>query len=177
MIRLFTALIKTILEYITDENLFQDTTNGFSHYDKSCPKCGAKGNLSSYGNYSRWLVFLKNKSIFSQRVRPLRFECASCGATHALLPDVIVPYSPYSLRFKLSALIAYYERDCTVVEICERFCIAVSTIYEWKKLFLSHKELVYDASCNLSERLRDFFHRNAFSFLQGAYATSRSAPP
>ena len=193
MIRLFTALCKTVLDSLTDKELFRRATDGFRHYDKSCPQCGAPRKLSIHGDYSRWLVSYKDETI-AQRILPPRFKCASCKTTHALLPDVLIPYSPYSLRFKLSVLIAYFQRDSTVTAICERFEIAVSTLYEWKKLFLSHKELflgvlinrkypAQDFLCGLldhgcpSDRLLDFFCRHNFSFLQGPRKAPRSVPP
>ena len=194
MIRLFSALCKTVLDSLTDKELFRRATDGFRHYDKSCPQCGASGKLSTHGDYSRWLVSYKDEKSFAQRILPPRFKCASCNTTHALLPDVLIPYSQYSLRFKLSVLIAYFQRDSTVTAICEQFEIAVSTLYAWKKLFLSHKELflgvllnrkepaqvflrgLFDHVC-LCDRLSDFFRRHTFSFLQGPRKASRSVPP
>jgi len=183
MIRFFTKLCKSLLENFTDVAIFNEATEVFRHYDEKCPRCGASGKLSPYGSYSRNLVSCKGGMTIESRVSPLRFECASCGATHALLPDILIPYSPYSLRFTLSALIAYFERDTTVAAICERFSIAVSTLYSWKERLIEHKELLLGilasqaessidflrnllgAAC-LSGQLRSFFHRHAFSFMQ-----------
>jgi hypothetical protein len=155
----------------------------FRHYDEKCPRCGACGKLSSYGDYSRNLVSYKDGVTIESSVSPLRFECASCGTTHALLPDILIPYSPYSLRFKFSVLIAYFEKDSTVAAVCNRFGIAVSTLYSWKERLLEHKELLlgilasreesaiaflrslFGAAC-FSDHLRSFFHRHAFSFMQ-----------
>jgi ribosomal protein S27AE len=194
MIRLFSKLCKTILNCLTDEDLFLDATDGFKHYDKSCPCCGATGKLAPHGDYTRWLVFLKSGVIFCQRLRPLRFICSSCGTTHALLPDILVPYSPYSLRFKLVVLIAYYERESTVVEVCERYNIAISTLYRWIALFLLHKDLflgillsqkqpaiaflhgLFNAA-NISNHLHSFFHKYSSSFLQNPHTAARTAPP
>ena len=114
--------------------------------------------------------------------------------THALLPDILIPYSPYSLRFKLAVLTAYFERDATVAAICERFGIAVSTLYSWKKRLLEHKVLLLGmlesrkesgiiflrnlsgAAC-LSDTLRSFFRRHVFSFMQGQPAKATRSPP
>jgi transposase-like protein/ribosomal protein S27AE len=195
MIRLFIGLCKAFYESLSDEAIFLEATGGFRPFDQKCPRCGAAGKLSPYGSYFRGLVSLAGEEIDDRRVSPLRFKCGSCGATHALLPDILIPYSPYSLRFKLSVLIAYFERDTTVAAVCERFGIAVSTLYEWKKLLLEHKDLMLgvlasrktDAlaflrglfeSSRLSSRIRDFFRRHAVSFLQNqSMATTRSIPP
>ena len=178
------ALCKTILEIIPEEQCFLDATNGFSHYGEACPKCGATGKLSDHGDYTRGLVTIIKGIASSCRVRPSRFKCASCNATHALLPDMLVPYSPYTLRFKLLALLAYFERTADVASVCERVGIAVSTLYEWKKTLASHKELLFGVviaqnkepaafirellgSRDPSGILRGFFHRHGASFMQG----------
>jgi len=180
---------------MTDEAIFQYTTNIFHYRDYACHNCGAIGKLSSYGEYSRNLIQYINGKTDEQRIKPLRFECTSCEKTHALLPDILVPYSPYNLRFMLIVLIAYYERNTTVVKLCERFGIAVSTLYEWKKRMLAHKELMFgmlksmkeSASVflkglleapDLSERLYDFFNRYGLSFMQSKpNLTTQSRPP
>ena len=166
----------------------------FRQYDEKCPRCGASGKLSSYGTYSRNLVSYKDGMTIESRVSPRRFKCASCGATHALLPDILVPYSPYSLRFKLSVLIAYFEKSMKTAEIHEHLGIAVSTLYSWKKRLLEHKDIflgilaskeesaiafihkLLGASC-ISDNLRSFFHQYAFSFMQSSSTATRSRPP
>ena len=195
MIRLFTALCKTMLESLTDGAIFQESTDGFKHHGEKCPSCGATGKLAEYGKYNRSLVSIHKKKVGESRVSPLRFSCASCGSTHALLPDIITPYSPYSLRFKLCALIAYFKRDTTVEGVCKQFGIAVSTIYAWKGLLLSHKELMLGvlasrkesahafligllSSADLSARLRGFHSKHAHSFLQGrSKVAAQTRPP
>jgi len=195
MIRLFTALGKSILDKLTDEHAFREVTDIFRHYDQRCPHCGAYGRLYPYGSYSRNLVSFEDSQTIEHRINTLRFKCLSCIKTHALLPDVLIPYSPYSMRFKLSVLAAYFQRDTTVAALCERFGIAISTLYAWKKRLLSHKELMTGAlasrkeqalsfihnlldSAGSSDCLRSFFSKHAFSFMQGiSKATTRLYPP
>jgi transposase-like protein len=195
MIRVFTALCKSLLEQLTDVAIFKDATDGFCHYDESCPNCGAVGKLSPYGGYSRNLVSYEDGETVEECVNPRRFKCASCGVTHAVLPVVVVPYSPYSLRFKLAAVTAYFERNTTITAICKHFGIAVSTLYSWKELLNEHKELLLGMvesqkesaitflqnlleTPRLSDRLRSFFRQYAFSFMQRTPATTtRSYPP
>ena len=195
MIRVFSILCKTLLEKLSDVEIFKKATDEFDHYNESCPRCGAFGKLSPCGSYSRDLVSYEDGVTVDSRVSPRRFKCASCGATHALLPDILIPYSPYSLRFKLTALTAYFDKDTIVSAVCERFGIAISTLYSWKKLLLEHKELLLGIIVSqkesatffiqslllspcLSERLSSFFRRHAFSFMQRMPLTAtRSLPP
>jgi len=195
MIRVFAALCKTLLEFLSDEQIFQDASDGYIHHAGECPCCGTKGWLSAYGGYLRWLVSLRKRRTVCCHIWIRRFECGSCGSTHALLPDILVPYSPYSLHFKLTVLIAYHERDCTVEALCMEFGIAISTLYEWIKCLASHKELMIGvmlnrkasalgflsnliASADLSGILNRFFRKYGFSFMQRApVAATLSKPP
>jgi len=195
MIRLFKELCKTLLEHLSDDNIYQDAADGYIHQNKSCPKCGAVGKLEPYGGYFRWLVTLRKRKTVDIRIWIRRFECASCGATHALLPDILMPYSMYSLHFKLTVLIAYFERSSTVMALCESFDIAVSTLYEWLKRLSSHKDLMIGVmmsrktsapgflralidSDGLSDVLYRFFIKYGFSFMQGAsVSAAQSVPP
>jgi len=197
MILLFTHICKYLLnksENFSNERLFQDATDRFNYRGKNCPKCRALGRLMSYGGYFRRLISRKEDEITDSLIYTLRFKCKSCNSTHALLPDVLIPYSRYSLRFKLLALIAYFERKTTVVNICESFNIAVSTLYEWKKQLLLHKDLLIglllsqkttgldfirtflntESTPNPLER---FFNKHGFSFLRKRGLATHTVPP
>jgi len=195
MIRFFTKLCKRLLENINDEGIFKDATGSFTHYNEKCPSCNASMKLAPHGDYGRGLVSFEGEGVVERRIRPKRFKCGSCGSTHALLPDILIPYSPYSFRFQLCALIAYFKRDMTVVAICQYFGIAVSTLYKWKKLLISHKELflgilgsqkepaltflhgLFESAC-LSFHLKNFFRQFAFSFMQATpLKAARNRPP
>ena len=195
MIRLFTALCKTILENLSDEMIFNDETDKYQHHNERCPNCGSIGKLAPYSGYSRNCVYHKDGKNIDARVNPIRFKCYSCGKTHALLPDILIPYSPYSFSFMLTVMIAYFERDTTVVSICEHYEIAISTIYEWKKRLLLHKDLMLGMlisrktsalaflqgllnSQSLSNLLFQFFRKYNFSFLQNnSGITTQIHPP
>jgi len=195
MIRHFTTLCKTSLKYLSDEMTFEGTTKEYRPYNESCPKCGAKGKITTYGYYKRFLVSIEEQRPKETKIKPLRFKCSSCKATHALLPANLIPYSSYSLRFKLIVLIAYFERTTSVVEVCANYSIAVSTLYCWKHKLLEHKELllgelinrktssldfIWDlfSTWNFVEKLKDFFGKHGFSFMQNlAITTTRSISP
>ena len=183
MIRLFTALCKTRLKILSEGVLFQEATGGHRHLGKRCPRCGAVGKLSGYGDYGRDLSSFEDGKAVDRKVRPKRVKCGSCGATHALLPDIAIPYGRYSLVFVLTVLTAYFERATTVEKICVNFKIAISTIYEWKKRMVSDKELMLGMlisrkapalgflrgllrSDRLSGILREFYRNHGFSFMQ-----------
>jgi len=161
---------------------------GFCHYSVACPRCGAVGKFLEYGDYERNHVSYAGGRVLDSRVRPCRIKCLSCLKTHALLPDTITPYSPYSLCFKLIVLIAYLERDVPVTAICDSFGIAVSTLYEWKKIMLAQKDIMLGVlisrktsalsflkdmlnSGDISGIIAEFFKQFNFSFMQVASVT------
>ena len=70
-----------------------------------------------------------------------RVLCTSCGHTHALIPDVLIPFGSYSLCFILSALQRYLNRSSTVAALCDSLQISISTLYGWIHLFEQHASL------------------------------------
>jgi hypothetical protein len=196
MIRLFNALCKVNIPNSYDDiQRFQHTTSEYSHYEEQCPKCGAVGKMTSHGDYSRWLVHINQGKIAENLLNPKRFKCSSCNSTHALLPDVIVPNSPYSLLFMLNVLSAYIQRDSTVVDLCVNYRIAVSTLYRWKKRLLTQKALflgylftkdisllsfindLIHVCTHLSIRLSRFYRTHGFSFMENKGTPTQSTPP
>jgi len=113
-----------------------------------------------------------------------RVRCKSCGHTHAILPDDIVPYSTYSLLFILRVLAAHFPGLETVEQLCRRYGIPPSMLYQWKAVFLEHKRLwpgvlkhAETGSAQFIRRLLDlpgysdnfgrpFYRKTTFSFLQ-----------
>jgi transposase-like protein len=175
----------------TEEQIYDWAVYKYKYYGEVCPKCSTPDELAPYGSYYRYLVSYKNGFVVATLLKVSRFKCSSCGSTHALLPDILIPYSSYSLLFKLTVLVAYFERKQTVGAICEKFGIAVSTLYAWKKQLMEHKDLLLGLlvshtttgisflnsllqSADLSGTLKSFFHRFNFSFLQ---SPSQSRPP
>ena len=148
---------------------------------KVCPYCGAKGTCRKRGSYERNLVAFFDGKSNVLRLRVPRVQC-SCGKSHALLPDFIVPYLSYSLPMILQVLCDYFNRHLTVRGICEKYLITPPVIYRFKKQFLLHKKdwlgLVRDMALSAPafmkellpgsySRFHDAFLRlTTFSFLQ-----------
>ena len=71
--------------------------------DEPCPNCRCAGNYTGHGRYTRHLVLVGSSVLVEVR----RVRCASCGVTHAVLPDGVVPYRAYSEKFVLAVLSAW----------------------------------------------------------------------
>lgn len=195
MIRLFASLCKSYLKELSERQWIQKATDGFKRPSTPCPKCGAIGKLAKHGDYSRGLTTYEDGQIIDSTISPKRVFCSSCESSHAVLPDIIIPYGRYSIIFVLTVLAAYFERAATVVNICANFEIAISTLYDWKKRIVLHKDLMLGVlisqkrrehsyilgllnSGNLSGPLNQFFLKYGFSFMQNQSAVAaRSGLP
>ncbi len=67
--------------------------------------CRQKGNLIKHGYYERSIIF--NSQLTSLKI--LRVKCKSCGKTHAILPECIVPYSRILLNDHLEIIKTYRD--------------------------------------------------------------------
>ena len=189
MIHPFTVFCKLNQISFSDRQWFDKEAESLNHTDGICPVCHAKACLSPFASYTRYLVERREGAPVTQEVTVHRYQCSSCGHTHALLSSSLVPYSSYSLRFILLVLQDYFLRRACVQTICEQAGISVSTLYRWKAMFLLHKELWLGKLEDLKASaegfldglsgafLQEFSHRFLFCFLQHRRGISLSPPP
>ena len=158
---------------------------------KLCPACGSLDCCKPHDDYERYMITIHKGMRKEYRILIPRVICDSCEATHALIADVLIPHSSYTLRFILHVLRAYFNRDCTVEIMCERFGISISTFYDWKNLFKEHANLwlsalnrIYQVSIQAIDTFENidklpflFFKRYGFSFLQAPKKTHYSRSP
>lgn len=167
MIRPFTVFCKLNKVSFSDRQWFEREAGSLSHTDGVCPACRTKACLSPFASYTRYLVEWKDGVPVTHEVTVQRYQCSSCGYTHALLSSALVPYSSYSLRFILVVLRAYFLHLARVQTICEQAGIAVSTLYRWKSLFLAHKALWLGILEDLETSVGSFLADLDGIFLQG----------
>ena len=156
MIRIFNLFCKLKEIKISDQEWFDQAFRRLSLPEQSCPYCHSKGNLIPHDSYSRYMVSLKDNRPVTVILRVPRVKCTSCGHTHALLPEMLIPYSSYSLRFVLTVLEACVLTVHTVEQICEIYQIAHSTLYVLRNLFLSHKQMILGVLNDAQEKTSDF---------------------
>ena len=106
---------------------------------ETCPVCNSTNNCSIHAYYDRYLTDFCNGHQSSSCVRILRVVCSSCNHTHAVLPDIIIPYRTYTLFFILRVLAEHFRALSSVENICDRFEISIGTFYQWLKLWHEHK--------------------------------------
>ena len=189
MIRVFSVFCKLNFNKLSAKDLFLAAMQDFSYVKLPCPFCGAKHPVWSYhDSYQRYLISFERGTTVTHEIDIPRIVCSSCGHTHAILPEIIIPYSSYSLPFILQVLRDCYLSHLTVQALCNKYQISPSTLYAWKRLFLVHKTLwlgilqnIYQTaidflssmpSINTSTDLSSFFEQHGRSFLQGDSKTA-----
>ena len=139
MIRENSLFCKLIRIKTSSKALFDSFMDGFHPELQTCPCCGVKGSCSVHAYYDRSLVDFIGGAPVRHSLCILRLAC-TCGHTHAILPDVIIPYSGYGLFFILRVLAEYFLRFSTVEKLCERFSITPSQLRRWLRLFRTQKD-------------------------------------
>lgn len=180
MIRVFHAFGKSFLNCHSDFDRFNAIYDNLDINSLVCPHCRAKFNCTYFSSYSRNLITFINTSNTCYDIAIIRVKCNSCLQTHAVLPEHFIPFGSYSLSFVLTVLRAYFLGSKTISYICNYFQIAMSTLYDWIRLFKEHKliwlGLLKDAShqpikfiddlTGFILSLNDFYKLTRKSFLQ-----------
>lgn len=107
---------------------------------ETCPVCGSTGNCHTHDYYGRTIIDFQTGKRQKDNLCIMRVFCESCEHAHAILPDIIVPYSSYSLFFILFILGEYFAGLHTIEQLCERFDVSEKQFHKWLKLWQSHKE-------------------------------------
>lgn len=139
MIRENSLFCKLIRIKSSSKVLFDSFMAGFRPQLQTCPCCGARGSCRIHAYYGRSLVDFTGGAPVRHSLCIMRLIC-TCGHTHAILPDFIIPYSGYGLFFILRVLSEYFLRISTVERLCERFSITLSQLQRWLDLFRAQKE-------------------------------------
>ena len=156
MIRIFNLFCKLKNIKISDQEWFDRAIAKLNLSEQVCPYCDSKGQMIFHDSYPRYMITLKANHIETEILQIPRVKCDSCGHTHAVLPEMLIPYSSYSFRFVLTVLKDYFLHTHTVEKICEMYQIAHSTLYAFRDLFFSHKKLILGALNDAQKKTSDF---------------------
>lgn len=90
-----------------------------------CPFCreeGRSGHFTLWSVYSR-LIRTETDSEKTERIRIRRIRCTCCRHTHAILPELIVPYSslPAGLHLKLVQAVLE-DKDKAAEDLRQEYC-------------------------------------------------------
>ena len=158
MIRDKAIFIKLNQLHFSDQQLFDMAVSRFDLSRCTCPTCGSIGQFRIFYSYERSLITISEGKREEKSISVSRFLCESCNHTHALLPDILIPYGSYSLRFILTILLAYLKRTDTVAAFCEHWHISVSTLYAWIHLFVEQYNAVFRQGAFVGPAAETVFH-------------------
>lgn len=159
MIRKNSLFCKLIRIKTSSKILFEHFMAGFRADLETCPYCGASHKCCDHASYERNLIdFISGRPVY-HKVSVSRVICSGCGHTHAILPDLIIPYSTYGIFFILRVIAEYLMHRTSVEQLCLRFDISHSMLYRWFSLFLEHRSLWLGVLASSETK--------AFSFLTG----------
>lgn len=159
MIRKNLLLCKIIRIKTSSKSLFDSYMEQFQPELETCPICGSTGNCHIHGYYSRSIIDFLSGRKQKENLCIMRVFCDSCEHAHAILPDIIVPYSSYSLFFILFILGEYFAGLHTIEQLCERFDVSEKQFHKWLALWKSHKKQ-WLGILNDSEKDNNAFYRH-----------------
>ena len=140
MIRKNSLFCKLIRIKSSSKSLFDSFMAGFHPEMEPCPVCGASHSCTAHASYERNLIdFIQGRPVY-HTIKVVRVIC-SCGHTHAILPDLIIPYNTYGVFFILRVIAEYLLHRHSIEHLCARFSITHSMLYRWYGLFLENKSL------------------------------------
>ena len=115
MIRKNLLLCKIFRIKTSSKSLFDSYMAKFQPHLETCPLCGSTGNCHIHDYYDRSLVDFRSGIRTRYSLCVMRVFCDSCEHAHAILPDVMIPYSSFSLLFILRLLGQYFsDRPCLI---------------------------------------------------------------
>jgi len=162
MIRLFNIFCKlNLIITKTAKVLFDEAVASFNIADFPCPSCGSRHpGWSLFDDYERNLISYADGKHINEIVTVLRYLCSSCGHTHAIIPEIAIPYSVYSIFFVLAVLRDRFINKMTIDSICQKYIISARTFYRWKKLYEQNKQLWLGVLDDISTDSDNFFEKH-----------------
>ena len=142
--------------------IYGEITANLPLYQLHC-SCGHAGCLVRHGYYRRRLKTRHDTIV----LHILRVKCKECGRTHAILPELVVPYSqiPADLQqYMLLYPLGSPELEALMQEnndISESNILAVRSRYRknWKERLLTMGHGIRDDIADLIRKAFSFFHR------------------
>ena len=189
MIRKYTISFKLYqLNKYSDQELLGRSAADLKLSSYACPSCGSRNCFRKIEPYERQMITVRKSERVVVPVFISRVQCTVCAHSHSLLPDNLIPFSSYTLRFILTVLSEYLNRSNTNVNfLCNKWQIAVSTLYTWIRLFAEHFSIWKKSAAGIIALSKEtlaqvydtkrfpsvFYGITGFSFMQCSYKTPR----
>lgn len=164
----------------SSKSIFDSYMALFQPHLETCPICASTGNCHIHDYYDRSIIdFIAGRQERAS-ICILMVFCDSCQHAHAVLPEVIIPYSSFSLFFVLRILAEYFAGLYTREQLCERFDISANQLRKWIALWISHKRqwlgLLDDASSSDLSFLKELVTSGCYSSFSMSWMAFRHFP-
>ena len=154
---------------ITPE-IYRKVTANLPLYRLWC-SCGHAGSLVRHGYYKRRLKTRQGTIV----LQILRVKCKECGRTHAILPELVVPYSQIPADLQKHMLLyplGSSELETLMQEnsdITESNILAIRSRYQrnWKERLLTMGRELPNDIADLIRASFSFFHRQFMQIRRG----------
>ena len=125
----------------SSKELFQSYMDKYRPELDTCPYCGARGRCRIHGYYKRRIGEFRDGTVIWEKVSVMRVRCTGCGHTHAILPDIIIPYARHGILFILRALASHFIHRLPIEKACEKYSVSRNLFFRWLSLWRRHKNL------------------------------------
>ena len=132
------------------QNNLEKNKNILKQQIYGCPSCIFEGKLYSHGSYIRNLITEEN----SFPINIYRVKCPICGKTHALIPDILIPYFQYSFYTVKKCLELKYLENESYSSIANYFHSRNITSY----FTASHISNLVERFTCITSKIRLFFN-------------------
>lgn len=169
MITVFSLYFNNDISFTYNQVNYDNDILNFNMYEAVCPCCGAVGFFIDHAHYSRYF------SNSTEQLSIKRIRCTKCNHTHALLPEIIIPYRYFSSPIILKLFSLYLKNSFCVSKLEHTLKLSRQAIEKLIDFFEHyHKELFYMINPYLRDEFdyifqREYFKRNHFLFMQNIH--------
>ncbi len=136
MIRVFSFLCKHNFSKISAKERFDVAMLTLNVAGCPCSSCGTKKpNWKRHAYYLRYLVDFLNGVSVTYSVKVIRYRCLSCKATHAILPEHVIPFKSHGLLFVLAVMRDFFVARASKKQLCRKYSISERTLNLWLRTF------------------------------------------
>ena len=153
------------------QRIYSSIISDLPFHQIQCPHCHHHGSFYLWGIYRR--TFRLPDLSVSLRIQ--RIRCNSCGHTHALLPDWIIPYSQIRLSVCAAVIVASESGEGTESLLEEESTIDENNVAAILRSFRKHwKQRLISAGLGLSDLLS--LVRGSFAHFSRQFMQIKSTP-
>lgn len=140
----------------------------------TCPNCYSS-LLIRWGTYERMAICIDDNKIEEKLISIQRYRCKSCGKTHGILPEGLIPYKQFATDIITEVLLNPYSKN--IDDIANY--INYDTIKRWQKQYKnfhpylstmfktrSRNEILKQIKENIIDFYRQYYRQNHRCFMQ-----------